>query len=347
MRRIVRLTLVAAGLAAFVALPAAGQAADMRMPVYKAAPCVSCDWNGFYAGGNVGVGMATSTTAESWNWVNTIPTGTLIGIGGGPLFTTAAPTPFSTTFTNQYHHDGRGILGGLQAGYNWQIGRVVIGAEGDWSWTKQNDTASYGAQPLPGIFPPLPSFFFIPASAQGWTSEQRLDWVSTARGRLGWAQGTNLWYVTGGAAWARIENKYTLVSSPGNTGLLLASGPNGPGSFAQFGLPGGGQAANFSTVKMGWALGGGVETAIGELLGLGGGNRWTMKLEYLYVNLGNVNYQFGTNQTPVCGTTCVAPFLITGTAAFSSQNHVYEQIVRVGLNYKFDTTIAPPVARRY
>jgi opacity protein-like surface antigen len=98
---------------------------------------------------------------------------------------------------------------------------------------------------------------------------------------------------------------------------------------------------------MGWALGGGVETAIGELLGLGGGNRWTMKLEYLYVNLGNVNYQFGTNQTSVCGTTCVAPFLITGTAAFSSQNHVYEQIVRVGLNYKFDTTIAPTVARRY
>lgn len=232
MRRITRLTLVAAGLAAFVALPAAGQAADMRMPVYKAAPCVGCDWNGFYAGGNVGVGMATSTTTETWNWVNTIPTGTLIGIGGGPLFATAAPTPFSTTFTNQYHHDGRGILGGVQAGYNWQIGRVVIGAEGDWSWTKQNDTASYGAQPLPGIFPPLPNFFFIPASAQGWTSEQRLDWVSTARGRLGWAQGTNLWYVTGGAAWARIENKYTLVSSPGNTGLLLASGPNGPGSFA-------------------------------------------------------------------------------------------------------------------
>jgi hypothetical protein len=65
-----------------------------------------------------------------------------------------------------------------------------------------------------------------------------------------------------------------------------------------------------------------------------------MKLEYLFVDLGNVDYQFGTNQTPVCGTTCVAPFLINGTAAFSSRNHVYEQVVRVGLNYKFNTLAA-------
>ncbi len=340
-----RKTRLSLAVAASMALPLAAQAADLRTPVYKRAPCVNCEWNGFYAGVNVGGGMTTTTTEEKWNWNNTIPTGTLIGIGGGPLFTTAAPTPFSTTFSNQYHHDGRGILGGLQGGYNWQIGRVVLGVEGDWSWTKQKDTASYGAQPLPGIFPPLPNFFFIPASAQGWTSEERLDWVSTLRGRLGWAQGANLWYVTGGIARARIENKYTLVSTPGNSGLLLASGPNGPGSFAQFGLPGGVQAANFSTIKTGWALGGGLETAIGELLGLGRGTGWTMKLEYLFVDLGNVNYQFGTNQTPVCGTTCTSPFLITGTAGFSSQNHVYEQIVRVGLNYKLNALATPAVYR--
>jgi outer membrane immunogenic protein len=233
-------------LAAAVALafPLAAKAADMRMmPVNRAAPCMGCDWNGFYAGVSVGAGMSTSTTAEAWNWANTIPTGTLIGIGGGPLFTTTAPTPFSATFSNQYHRDGRGILGGLQGGYNWQIGRVVLGIEGDWSWTNQKDTATYGAQPVPGIFPPLPNFFFIPATAQGWTTEEKLDWLSTVRGRLGWAQGANLWYVTGGIAWARIENKYTLVSSPGNSGLVTASGAFGPCNFAQFGLPGGAQVA--------------------------------------------------------------------------------------------------------
>jgi hypothetical protein len=102
-------------IAGSIALPLAAKA-DMRVPAFKAAPCVNCDWSGFYAGVNAGAGMTTSTTAETWNWVNTVPTGTLIGIGGGPLFTTRNPTPFSTTFTNQYHHDGRGILGGLQGG---------------------------------------------------------------------------------------------------------------------------------------------------------------------------------------------------------------------------------------
>jgi hypothetical protein len=37
---------------------------------------------------------------------------------------------------------------------------------------------------------------------------------------------------------------------------------------------------------------------------------------------------------PVCATTCTNP--ATGSASFSSQNHIYEQIVRVGLNYKFN-----------
>jgi outer membrane immunogenic protein len=224
---------------ALIALPFAAQAADMRVPAYKAAPCVGCDWNGFYAGVNVGVGQTSTTTTETWNWLTNYPTGSLIGVGGGPLVATTSPTSFATTFTDQYHHDGRGIIGGLQAGYNWQIGRLVLGFEGDWSWTKQKDTASYGAQPIAAQFPPLPNFLFIPQTAQGWTSEERLDWLATARGRVGWPQGANLWYATGGIAWARIENKYTLVSSPGNTGLLVAAGGVGPGTCAQWGLPGG------------------------------------------------------------------------------------------------------------
>jgi opacity protein-like surface antigen len=144
--------------------------------------------------------------------------------------------------------------------------------------------------------------------------------------------------MTGGIAWARIENKYALASSPGNTGLLTASGPFGPGTFAQWGLSNGAQAANFSNIKTGWALGGGLETTVGELLGLGHGTRWTMKLEYLYVDLGHVNYQFGADLVPVCASTCTNP--ATGTASFSSQNHVYEQVIRVGLNYKFDTPVS-------
>jgi len=80
---------------------------------------------------------------------------------------------------------------------------------------------------------------------------------------------------------------------------------------------------------------------VGELLGLGGGNRWTMKFEYLYVDLGHLDYQFGTNPVPVCASMCTNP--ATGTASFSSRNHVYEQVIRVGLNYKFNALTPPPV----
>ena len=196
-------------LAAAVALafPLAAKAADMHMPVFKAAPCMGCDWNGFYAGVSIGKGWASSTTTETWNWVTNYPAGTPIGVGGGPLIATPVPASYSTTFSDQYHHNAAGILGGLQAGYNWQIGRVVLGIEGDWSWSNPKESVTYSAMPIAGQFPPLPNFFFVPLTSQGWTSEEKLDWITTVRGRLGWAPGANLRYMTGGVAWARVREQ--------------------------------------------------------------------------------------------------------------------------------------------
>jgi outer membrane immunogenic protein len=103
-------------------------------------------------------------------------------------------------------------------------------------------------------------------------------------------------------------------------------------------LPGGAAAANFSTIKTGWVLGGGVETAIGALFGLGRDTRWTAKLEYLYVDLGSVTNAFGTKLVPVCASTCATP--ATGSTSFLSSSHVREQIIRIGVNYRFDTAVA-------
>src|SRR5690606_9296591 len=84
-------------------------AADLPKPVYKAppykapilAPAPDYSWTGFYAGGHVGYG---------WSYLSgTDPT------GGSSA-------------------DLRGWLGGLQLGYNYQMGRFVIGIEGDYSW---------------------------------------------------------------------------------------------------------------------------------------------------------------------------------------------------------------------
>ncbi len=306
---------------------------SVQPAIYKAppAPVAIANWTGLYAGVNVGVGEDSSKASETWNWLTNYPTGSIIGNAGGPLFVSTTPLSFNTVFSNQYHHSSMGLLGGVQAGYNWQSGKVVFGVEADWSGSTQRDTVAYTAQPVAGIFPPIPNFFFVPGTFQGWTSEEKIDWLATWRARIGLAHGNSLWYVTGGAAAGRIETKYLLQSSPGNFGLAVAAGPIGAGTFAAFGLPGGVAGGSFATTKLGWTAGAGVETKIGDWLGWGPG--WSAKLEYLYVDLGDVNNVIGTGLAPVCGTTCAAP--VTGSTTFTSSLNIHEQIVRVGLNHKF------------
>src|SRR5262249_2576991 len=69
------------------------------------------------------------------------------------------------------------------------------------------------------------------------------------------------------------------------------------------------------TTKVGWAIGAGAEVRLG-------GN-WTGKIEYLYLDFGNVS------------TTASLPANLTRLAV-NFNFHVTDSIVRVGLNYKFD-----------
>jgi outer membrane immunogenic protein len=315
-------------------------AADMPVKAPTIAAPAS-NWTGFYVGATVGAGQDSSKTNEVWSWATNYPTGTLIGIGGGPLFTTTAPLNLTTNFSDQYHHSSLGVTGGLDAGYNWQTGRMVYGLEGDFSLSSQSNNVNYSAQPVAGVFPPLPNFFFIPNTTQGWSSQEKIDWLTTLRGRVGVTQDGSLWYGTAGLAAARISTNFSLLSSPGSPGLVAAAGGVGPGTFAQWGLPGGLTQAHFGTTKIGWVVGGGVETSLSRLLGFGASN-WTTKLEYLFADLGTVNNAIGTGLTPVCATTCTTPAV--GTTSFTSSIHVYEQILRVGVNYNFGggPTVAAP-----
>src|SRR5262249_32641501 len=154
-----------------------------------------------------------------------------------------------------------------QGGYNWQVGGLVFGLEGDWNWTSEKDTYSTGGSPVHGSLGALP---VITGSSQGWTSEEKIKWLTTWRARLGWAHDCYLWYVTGGVAWAKIEFNHTLVSTPGSSAVLSVD----PAGIVEsvsgtniWGLPGGVASANFSTTKTGFVIGGGVETSIGALLG--------------------------------------------------------------------------------
>jgi outer membrane immunogenic protein len=122
-----------------------------------------------------------------------------------------------------------GIAGGT-VGYNYQYSHAVFGAEGDIDWSGiKGSTTTLGCP-------------------TGCTTSN--TWLSTVRGRLGYAFDRFLPYVTGGAAFGNIS-----ATAPGLAGN--------------------------STTNAGWTVGAGLEFAIA-------GN-WTAKAEYLYVNLGRFN----------------------------------------------------------
>jgi outer membrane immunogenic protein len=65
--------------------------------------------------------------------------------------------------------------------------------------------------------------------------------------------------------------------------------------------------------------------------------KWSIKAEYLYVDLGKVSYTQACTNLPVCGSPPqVSP------ASYQTDLRVRENIVRVGLNYHF---FAPVVAK--
>jgi outer membrane immunogenic protein len=99
---------------------------------------------------------------QAYNW-----SGFYLGINGGYGFGTS-----SFTGTDSFNING-GLIGGT-AGYNWQVGQIVFGLEGDGDWS--------------GIKGSTTNF------------ETRNDWLATFRGRLGYAFDRFLPYVTGGLA---------------------------------------------------------------------------------------------------------------------------------------------------
>ncbi len=116
MRRII-LTLVAA--VSTIALTQIASAADLGRPVYKAPPPLSppppvYSWTGFYVGGNIGYGWAT-TDPGSISFYE-------------PASVFVASIPGISDKLN-------GAIGGGQIGYNFQFNNFVLGAEGDFSGT--------------------------------------------------------------------------------------------------------------------------------------------------------------------------------------------------------------------
>jgi len=172
---------------------AAGSAADLEIP-YKSAPPPAPSWTGFYIGANGGAGTGTTQT--------NVNLGTAIaGLGGAGGVGIALP--LSSYSVN-------GFLGGVTAGYNWQTGPFVLGAEGEFDGaTFQGSTAC---------------IILFSCTAKH-------DWLGDITARLGVvAFDKALIYVKGGVAWA--DSNHSLNTGITGTvgGVGVTAGVNGSAS---------------------------------------------------------------------------------------------------------------------
>lgn len=185
--------------------------------------------------------------------------------------------------------DDRGVEGSIRAGYDWQFGSIVVGGVAEWSVLSHKDTVT--------------SFSTTPAS---YVFGRELNDMAALRARVGFAAGPALYYLTGGAAYARIDNTFRTTNT-----------------------------ANSFTVTEdeddadGYQLGGGVEWKLAPNLSVTG--------EYIYSNLTPGDYVVRVGNT---GTTpATNPFILppntVGTDMTRSNDEMELHHLRIGMNVRF------------
>lgn len=130
----------------------------------------------------------------------------------------------------------------------------------------------------------------------------KVDAFGTVRGRAGFAQNNWLFYGTGGFAWSTGSVRRTqIIAQPAAVPPIPALA---------------GTVETASNTRTGWAAGAGVEWGFAQ--------NWTVRAEYLYLDLGKV--------------TSVFPL-----ANRQQTNTLTLNVARIGVNYKF----GGPVVARY
>jgi outer membrane immunogenic protein len=174
------------------------------------------------------------------NW-----SGWYIGANAGGIWEQAQNTPASQTYLQSVTTSGSGFIGGGQIGFNWQNGNAVYGIEADISGTTAKGFAD------------------IP---YGVTATNKIEWLSTVRGRMGLAVGNAMAYATAGVAFGGVNNTYNIHGN----------------SF---------DSSSQRHTRVGWVVGGGIEHMWSR--------NWTWGLEGLFVDLGHsdVTCQCGEKTT--------------------------------------------------
>lgn len=174
-------------------------AADLpaKAPVFKAPASIPYSWTGFYVGGQIGGGWSATQA--------TLVTGDAFFPAGTQLNTV----------------NSSGVLGGVYAGYNYQIDQIVVGIDGDYSWAGLSGSSTTAL-----------------ATGTSVNVSSKVKWVATLTGRLGYAFERNwLLFAKGGAAWAGYSGESAAF---GTAGANVGNGTN-------------------SQTRNGWTIGAGAE----------------------------------------------------------------------------------------
>ncbi len=145
-------------------------------------PAAAFTWSGFYLGGQIGYAWARDNA-----FLSVVPP-----VGATPIG--ASNVAFTT--------NPQGVIGGAHIGYNYQVGSLVLGLEGEVNGTNTHRTA----QPLD----------FVTSTTNSYVQGMFL-------GRLGLAFDRVLVFATGGGGYAGITNTYNVLGS-GNSFSTTRSG---------------------------------------------------------------------------------------------------------------------------
>lgn len=262
-------------------------------------------WTGFYAGLNAGY---------TWSENNRIATSAGVLTQSGFLPRAPVLTFGATAFLPT---NSRGFIGGGQAGYNFQFGnRFVAGFEADIQGVAGTRSIASTA-----------SLIYAPGSAfphlTALSASRRVDYLGTARGRLGFLVTPSLLaYATGGLAYGGVSSNASLAQGIALQAIV-------PPAFT---------TGAYSNTRVGWTVGGGGEWMFMPNL--------SAKIEYLYYDLGAVTH--GVGGTAFFVTPCPCAGAGTDSIIAQARTRYNGHIVRAGLNYHFNWDAAPvPVYAKY
>ena len=159
---------------------------------------------------------AHAPAATVYDWA-----GPYVGANFGGAFSAGEHvlTPIGWGTTNP-----SGVLGGLQAGYNYLLTpNWLAGLEGELGWTSAQGRAN----------------FVDPAGTASLSITSDHNWYDSLSGRVGYVMGPLMLYAKGGAAWMKAD--YRMEVNSGLDGLTLAN-----------------------TTRPGWIAGGGLEYMLGS-----------------------------------------------------------------------------------